>query len=535
MVDYPGRSPLFQHVLAGFLLLKHGYIVPTRLGMVGISLVTGALVFLLTSEIHSKKAGLAASSIFLFSPLTLTWGALVKTELLAQLFVLLGLIQVVKSIDKSSERLGTWSILFAGGMFGMGFLTRKAVVTHVAAVVAFLFYYRLRQRNQRPWLPIWDSIVVGIGMAGTLTLGYGYLAWPSIDVFVTIVLHHFASTFSGIPGGLVWAESVLGTRTVVDNPSVIEILIDFVVTYAQYMTTALVSTMLILVYPYILMREYDTSVAKYILLSIAVALLIGSLVLFVLRDAKIIDLLAILPIIGSIIYVVNFGAADRDYFNFSKLWLPILMILVVNLGYLYKGNMTMVYTLDFFPYLSILAGVALVGYIEYLDFKLERPPVSIGVVLLTVAIVLSVLTLEIFLPVAHFWEPNDRKPSISDIEGAGDDLEALSSESASVLASNPLIVLEADREVTVGLSRKIWVVLYHPNSQATIQVKHYIFAKIDNGEVSYVIMGPRMERVLERHPDMKNKIRDCYNPVNRSRYWPIRTIGTLYGHSKTGC
>jgi 4-amino-4-deoxy-L-arabinose transferase-like glycosyltransferase len=521
MVDYPSRSPAFLYLLAGFLTIGENYFFGARLGIAVISTVVGGLVYLLTRELHSKEAGLAAAVVFLITPISLTWGLIVKTELSAQLFVLVGLIPIARYVG--SDRLQFRHLFFCGIMFGLGFLSRKVVVAHLLAVGLFVLYYQVWERNLSLFSPIRLGVGLVFGFASTLIVSYAVLASFSPGSFIQLGTQHFIHLFMGDEMGLVWVDPPLSALS--DGPTdssggYVRSLTETVYISVVFVLISLVAVLPLLVYPYVLIREFNAGMAKKFLTVTALGSIVAGVAMFLTLGGQTVDALAFIVILAFIALFSRIQIPDKDYFKSRHLLLPTLLIGGVVAGYVYRGDMAILYTLDYFPYVAVLSGVAIAGLVRNEDWRLGRNNVSIGSGLLVAAVICSMLTMNMFLPAHHFFNPDDQRPSPIDVENAGKNLAERTGEADSILTTYPVFALEADRQLTANLSRKMWILLIQPNSSAADEVRRDVLEEVHSGNVSYVIMNGRMRRVLDANPEINRTIQDRYCPVSEgSHYW----------------
>jgi hypothetical protein len=183
--DYKSRMPVYVYLLAIFIkLFGPGYIIGRLLPLLS-NIGIGVLIYFITNKLY-------ASAIYLFSPLSILWAVVVKTELVATFFVSLGMYFLITNLKSEKERYGL--LFFSGFFFALAFYVRKsALVFTLTPLILFIYFYK-------------KSILKLIKAYGAVLFGYFSV--------VSLVFLYFGS-FMGINPVL---ESGLNPSNVLADP-----------------------------------------------------------------------------------------------------------------------------------------------------------------------------------------------------------------------------------------------------------------------------------------------------------------------------
>ena len=143
VVDYGSRMPVYVYTIAAFLKVFGCNYMSGRLLPLFSNIGIGILVFLIGIKLfNSKKIALLASAIYLFSPLSILWSVVVKTELPETLFVCIGMFLLLGYIKEEKEKYDL--IFFSGVFFALAYYVRQSAVVIIAAslLIIILVYKR---------------------------------------------------------------------------------------------------------------------------------------------------------------------------------------------------------------------------------------------------------------------------------------------------------------------------------------------------------------------------------------------------------
>jgi len=194
IVDFFSRSPWFHYLLSLGLYLGFSPLLTGRVLMILLSVAIGATIYLLANRLHSERAGLFASVVFLFTPLGIIWGTWIKTEVMASLIGMLGLLVFLPKIDDPT--LKPKHGIFFGGLLGLGFLVRRVLILHVVAMCLFVVFYRRKEHGETIAACKVAGATIG-AMMGAILLSYFLLAKGNTNVTVQLIDYHFLKLLPG--------------------------------------------------------------------------------------------------------------------------------------------------------------------------------------------------------------------------------------------------------------------------------------------------------------------------------------------------
>ena len=136
----PGDKPfLYPLVLAVSLAAGGIGEVPMRLVTLVMAAMAGFFLMLIGTELGSRKAGLFAGLMYLFTPLLANTGRIVSAEPLLVSLSLAGVWLILAAVRTGRSWLG----FLAGALFGLAFLTKLWLVAiPMAGVVGGILYFR---------------------------------------------------------------------------------------------------------------------------------------------------------------------------------------------------------------------------------------------------------------------------------------------------------------------------------------------------------------------------------------------------------
>ena len=156
----PGRLGIVLPLLLSFKIFG-----PSEVSMaiypLAISLLTTVLVFLFTSRVFGRPAGLIASALWIFVPMDIEFAAKVNPDTAVTAFCMLA-IYVIYCARLQSNLNVTQALargLGAGLCFGIAWLC-KASTIYFAPFCAMLLLYDLLRERQR-LLPLWGGVAAG--------------------------------------------------------------------------------------------------------------------------------------------------------------------------------------------------------------------------------------------------------------------------------------------------------------------------------------------------------------------------------------
>ncbi|MFW6041237.1 MAG: ArnT family glycosyltransferase, partial [Thermoplasmatota archaeon] len=125
-------------------------------------------------RLFNTKIALLASTIYLFSPLSILWSVVVKTELPAMVLVSAGMLALLSYFKL--ENKAYYLLFLAGVLFALGYYVRQsALMMLIASLIFVLYYYK-------------DNVFGAAKTYGVILLGY---------LSVVLVIFAFFSGFMG--------------------------------------------------------------------------------------------------------------------------------------------------------------------------------------------------------------------------------------------------------------------------------------------------------------------------------------------------
>ncbi len=143
-VDYGSRMPVYVYILAVFLKVFGASYISGRLLPLFSNIGIGIILFFIGRKLfNNNKIALLASAIYLFSPLSILWSVVVKTEQLETLFVTIGMFLLISFIKLRKEN---YNLVFISGIFfALAYYVRESSIAVFFLSILFVInYYGLR-------------------------------------------------------------------------------------------------------------------------------------------------------------------------------------------------------------------------------------------------------------------------------------------------------------------------------------------------------------------------------------------------------
>jgi hypothetical protein len=190
LADYQSRMPLYVYILSFFLEIFGESYLAGRLLPFFSNVGIGIIIFLIGDQLfNNKRISLLASTIYLFTPLSIIWSVVVKTELPETLFGITGLYLFLNHIKNDNY----YNIFFSGIFFAFAYYIRKSAIVFPITTLIFLIYI------------YWSNLVKLLKSYGVLVLGY-----------LSVVLGVFLF-FSSVQGfNSTWNSDLNMLNTVID-------------------------------------------------------------------------------------------------------------------------------------------------------------------------------------------------------------------------------------------------------------------------------------------------------------------------------
>ena len=143
-VDYASRMPVYVYILAVFLKVFGVSYISGRLLPLFSNIGVGIILFFIGRTLfNNNKIALLASAIYLFSPLSILWSVVVKTEQIETLFVTIGMFLLISFIKLQKEK---YILVFISGIFfALAYYVRESSIAIFMVSILFVInYYGLR-------------------------------------------------------------------------------------------------------------------------------------------------------------------------------------------------------------------------------------------------------------------------------------------------------------------------------------------------------------------------------------------------------
>ncbi len=165
------RQPVYCYILAASQLMFGNTLLAGRIVALVATILTGILLFCIGRR-FGDGAGLIATALFLFSPLTLHYATVVQTQPLS---ILISCLIVMLAI---SSRRGAF--FGAGLLIGFGFLVRESVLAIAPAILIYIF---LVSSSMRSALRSAFTLFAGYAVVCALVLTFYSNWWDFSEVW----------------------------------------------------------------------------------------------------------------------------------------------------------------------------------------------------------------------------------------------------------------------------------------------------------------------------------------------------------------
>jgi len=528
LVDFPSRSPLMEYILAVVVKIGHSPIISARTFMVGVGILLGFAVYALARQLHSHRAGLVAAAIIYLTPFSLVWGLWVKTEPVASLLLVAGLLVALRYVD--ADRIPLRVAAGLGALFGVTFLIRRVVIIHIGAFALFVLWYRRRQDHTLSSTFQAAGVVIAATVA-TLAAAYMLLARGNLGLAWEIADTHAIALFSsGGQGSLGWVG--LGDAAPVTAQTNIGAL-SMICQKCGENTVKVFTTTLMVTLPVVLMlltalrswlAQSQTWLSETALPTIVVAL--GAFAVYTLLQVGMAA-----RAVGVVVLVAGTLLAwTTETPSFREWWDPRYTLLLAILGgltagYLYRDRILYVtYFQDFYPFVAVLAAIAAVEWVDANRDALRRWSLPAAVTVLLVA--------SGGVAAAHAtpYQPEGVESdshwfSLDSVGVYGDDIDERVGTNQTVITAQPLYVVDSDHRIAGDLSRKYYAFDGWPGDPKTEATARELAQDLRSGDVPYAIVDPEAERVLGN-----DRVRDALQANYCRADAPLynETGGTLY-------
>lgn len=515
--DYPTRSPLFSYLYAIPLALGAGKMVTARITMLLAGIAVGLAVYHLTTVLASRRVAFAATLLYYVTPLSIVYGLQLYTEQFTQLIVIAGVLLLYKALD--AEVVSYRSALAIGVLFGIAFLIRRVVLVQFGVLGLFVLYYWTAV-DKRPFLKIVGfGCCLVIGMGTSLTVGYLALTWPSISDAFLIAEQQILWLFQGSPvGNVAWVEMTSiptagGASAAIGFPSLRTLFIKLTHLFAVSLPVAL--PLLIIV------RSVagSLSLPKWIDTTLCIGLVgaflvggVGRWLVFPLGTVR----PALVGLVGALTVVVLWR---RQPVLIDELWDPRLGLMIgfsvlVVAGYFALGTLGFVHFLDTLPYLSVIAGILVVRLADASTPAARDIVPTVGATILMIAVVVALVSTTALVTHTGIEDGSSTGlDTMAEVAAVNDDLETRLDDGSNVLVAQPMYIFESGLRQTGDLSRGYWIIREAPESAPADRLTDRLLARLDDGNVKYVILDKWTRTLLEKSPALASEVEAHFCPI----------------------
>lgn len=491
-VDFLARSPLFMYPFAWLRGMVGHPIILLRSYVIAWWLLAAIPLYFIGREIGDHRTAIAGTALYLFAPYPLAYGMWANTQGPAVFFTVLAVYAVIRSNAATHHAL-------AGALVGLAFLSRRSVVTVVAALTlaAIIEGYR----TDTNWRRV-GARVGALTAAFAATLFVGYLAVMRWDIGQALALYeiHAVNLFvttgrGGYP--LIGANPPM-VRNSLDSGR-IPIFNDVCQLCGRWTARTLAKTLivsmpltgLLLYYGRDIMdRSHDYVAWSYpvgVLAFLGLFAVISAIMSGYYIRAGIVIALALFAIVAWFV----------DELPSRLLWgrASLVLLLVVGgffAGYLYRNRLVHVYYfLDLWPFATILAGTIAVEMWRRADRPLRT--------MFAAALVLSLVgagaapspaTETTVYANSELWY------TIPEVQEYRDDLNRRTEPGATVLSAQPVFAAVSHTQMVNDNARLHYVyATFYPDGPA-VPLYRQLNRSLRNGSIEYVIVDDMTQNML---------------------------------------
>lgn len=516
-VDFPGRSPVVQYVLAAVLAVTQalpfhvGRLEATRSMMICIGLLAGVAVYLLTRELAGDRAGLVAMALYVLTPFDLTWGIWMKTEIFAALLGTLSMYLAVKALDQ--ERPPAYLPVGVGVLFALTLLARRVAIVFILALVLYTFWYRHRRES----FPVRSTLRLGLITAaaglGTIVAalfimagGEPVLTWKFFDMYF---IDLFRSGGFGAHGYLpLFGDSYVHQQYANARPDT------FFQTICQkcgqrtilVFTTTIMASLITIIPLLLWLRAYFRKSPivwfRWFLPAMLFTQAAFGIVYIIATGGFVLStkLVALVVFAAAVLYIWNVDTPEWADLAKPRTGLIMLVLVLLAASYLYRDRILYpTYWQDFYPYVAVLGGIALTETWAILG-PVDRPSLNarrvrkLGAIIIILAFYASALGAYPYIgdhPGSYTnWYTTNR------VEAYGWDINQQLAPGDRVFAANPLIVVDSHHRLVDDLSRKYYLFEGWPSTHVAHRLGGRLTADIQSDDVPMAFMTPELRTVL---------------------------------------
>lgn len=529
-VDFLGRSPLFNYAFA-YARGMFGHPIPLLRVFISVFwLATIVPVFAIARRVHSHRAGLIAGLLMGVSPFALVYGMWANTQSLAAVLAAVATYAAIRA-----ERDG-W-FLGVGFLFGLAYLSRRSVFVIAGGIGLWLAYRWWRDRDTGAFVR--RCIGMGVGGGAALLVVYGAMVgfnpgrtWALFEVHTINLFISYGR--GGYP--LLGSDAPIVTNSIDDGR--IPIFNDLCQTcgawtartFAKTLLVAFPSCGILFYYWRDWTNHYFGEAGRQYLGGIVGALGVYAAV----RAAMAGFYLRVGLILAIALFVIVAYRSDplsRDVLYQRELAAVLLILVGLASGYLYRNRVLHTYYfMDFWPFLSVVAGVLYAEAWPGLRTTL-RYTLVIAIILSTVvgfgaAHPLTVVALE---------DNEDGWFTIGNLHDYKQDINARTKPGDLVITSSPAFLSDTHAKTLNDNPRLHMVAARYGSGGPAAPMYRDMVAAMRSGEAEYVIYTRTMRQMLLWNASARTAFTRHYCRVESADSLYQRSNGLLYRHQPQDC
>lgn len=524
-IDFLGRSPLFIYLYAATAYVFGHTIELARIFISFWWLLTALPVYGITKTATSHNHGLAAVAVFLLSPFALAYGMWANTQSVAAFFA-------ATAIYTLTQRKHPAGYALAGLLLGLAYLSRRSVIVILFAVILYTTYSHLRYGTRpldRQLRTITTRLLpLAAGFILALAAVYGLMAsFNPTKAYALFEVHTMNLFLSYGRGGypLITTSAPIVTNDI--GSGRIPIFNDLCQmcgswtarTFAKTLTISVPVVAILWYYIRDLTDHYFLQRDLQYMYGILAALAAYALIVTVYaghysRGGVIISLTLLMAL------TYRTQAVDRSILYNKHLQLVLIILLGLTAGYLYRNRILhSYYFMDFWPYISILAGILFVHAIRHADRRHVRIMLAAGVIIGTISAGFAAHPITVVL----LEDNRDGWFTMSNLHDYQDDINSRTEPGDVVFTASPSYVANTHARAPLDRPRLHMVaVRYKDHGPALPQYAHLIEG-MRNGTIKYVVFTRTTRQMLR----WNESAQDAY----RANYCRVESADDLYQQS----
>lgn len=525
-IDFLGRSPVFNYLYAAAAAI-FGRSTPLIRGFMHFWwLLTSIFVYLIARRVRGHRTGLGGLGAFLFAPFALAYGSWANTQSVAAFFGIVGVYLIVRSRSVQSYAL-------AGAMLGIAYLSRRSIIVILFAVWLYTAYYymwygsesflqaarRFVVRN----VAVFGGFLVAVfaiygAMAGfdptttwalfevhtvNLFISYGRGGYPLIGVDAPIVTNELGSGYIPIFNDLCQMCGAWTART-----------------FAKTIIVTIPVVALLWFYMRDLTDYYFQTREKQYMFGVLGILGVYGMVTAWFAGYYIRTFVAVSAVLFAVV-AYRTDSIEREILYDRDVQLVLVVLLGLAAGYLYRRRVLHTYYfMDFWPYLSVLAGVVAVRGWEMAS-RHSRKIFVVALVLATIASTVGAHPMMVI--VMEDNEPGWFTPG--NVPEYTDDINGRTDAGDVVLTTNPSYVALSHAKMPMDRPRLHMVAVRYKSTGPGLREYRILNDGIESGSYQYAIVSRTLVQMFRWNATFREGFTD--------HYCRVESADELYQHTNS--